>query len=47
MEWSLFLYYCCYCLNHNVPGKTYKEFFEDKELVVLTFRSYLSQLESK
>lgn len=40
MKWSLFLYYCAYCISNNIPGKTYDEFFRDRELVVMIALSY-------
>lgn len=44
MKWHLFLYYCVYCKTHNLNGKTYKEFFEDRELVSLVALHYFQTI---
>lgn len=41
MEFQLFIYYCVWCINHNIKDvKSYKDFFEDRELVAAMILSF-------
>lgn len=42
MKWSLFLYYCSYCITHNIAAKSYDDFFNDRKLVALILQNYYS-----